>query len=122
MVTDAMQYEPQGEKGDQRMNIYGMMSDAAKVESNACKNVAMGAMRILSLQADETEAQLQNKDLSDSDRSKFFDERAAIRHDAIQLTNTYHDNSVLEVLGIASIFAMFLGVGYGAGRYMLRTV
>ena len=78
-------------------------------------------MRIVSLQADETEAQLQNKDLSDGDRSKLFEERAAIRRDAIYLANSFNANSVLKVLGIASIFAGCFGVGYGVGRYMLRT-
>lgn len=121
MVATAMQKEPQDENDDQRKNIFDMMSDAAKAESHACENVTKEAMRIVSLQADETEAQLQNKDLSDGDRSKLFEERAAIRRDAIYLANSFNANSVLKVLGIASIFAGCFGVGYGVGRYMLRT-
>lgn len=121
MVATAMQKEPQDDNDDQRKNIFDMMSDAAKAESHACENVTKEAMRIVSLQADETEAQLQNKDLSDGDRSKLFDERAAIRRDAIYLANSFNANSVLKVLGIASIFAGCFGVGYGVGRYMLRT-
>lgn len=121
MVATAMQKEPQDDNEDQRKNIFDMMSDAAKAESHACENVTKEAMRIVSLQADETEAQLQNKDLSDGDRSKLFEERAAIRRDAIYLANSFNANSVLKVLGIASIFAGCFGVGYGVGRYMLRT-
>lgn len=121
MVATAMQKEPQDDNDDQRKNIFDMMSDAAKAESHACENVTKEAMRIVSLQADETEAQLQNKDLSDGDRSKLFEERAAIRRDAIYLANSFNANSVLKVLGIASIFAGCFGVGYGVGRYMLRT-
>lgn len=121
MVATAMQKEPQGDNEDQRKNIFDMMSDAAKAESHACENVTKEAMRIVSLQADETEAQLQDKDLSDNDRSKLFEERAAIRRDAIYLANSFNANSVLKVLGIASIFAGCFGVGYGVGRYMLRT-
>lgn len=121
MVATAMQKEPQDDNEDQRKNIFDMMSDAAKAESHACENVTKEAMRIVSLQADETEAQLQNKDLSDDDRSKLFEERAAIRRDAIYLANSFNANSVLKVLGIASIFAGCFGVGYGVGRYMLRT-
>ena len=121
MVTTAMQKEPQDDNDDQRKNIFDMMSDAAKAESHACENVTKEAMRIVSLQADETEAQLQDKDLSDNDRSKLFEERAAIRRDAIYLANSFNANSVLKVLGIASIFAGCFGVGYGVGRYMLRT-
>lgn len=121
MVATAMKKEPQGDNEDQRKNIFDMMSDAAKAESHACENVTKEAMRIVSLQADETEAQLQDKDLSDNDRSKLFEERAAIRRDAIYLANSFNANSVLKVLGIASIFAGCFGVGYGVGRYMLRT-
>ena len=121
MVATAMQKEPQDENDDQRKNIFDMMSDAAKAESHACENVTKEAMRIVSLQADETEAQLQDKDLSDSDRSRLFEERAAIRRDAIYLANSFNANSVLKVLGIASIFAGCFGVGYGVGRYVLRT-
>lgn len=121
MVTTAMQKEPQDDNDDQRKNIFDMMSDAAKAESHACENVTKEAMRIVSLQADETEAQLQDKDLSDNDRSKLFEERAAIRRDAICLANSFNANSVLKVLGIASIFAGCFGVGYGVGRYVLRT-
>lgn len=121
MVATAMQKEPQDENDDQRKNIFDMMSDAAKAESHACENVTKEAMRIVSLQADETEAQLQDKDLSDSDRGKLFEERAAIRRDAIYLANSFNANSVLKVLGIASIFAGCFGVGYGVGRYVLRT-
>lgn len=121
MVTTAMQKEPQDDNDDQRKNIFDMMSDAAKAESHACENVTKEAMRIVSLQADETEAQLQDKDLSDNDRSKLFEERAAIRRDAIYLANSFNANSVLKVLGIASIFAGCFGVGYGVGRYVLRT-
>lgn len=121
MVTTAMQKEPQDDNDDQRKNIFDMMSDAAKAESHACENVTKEAMRIVSLQADETEAQLQDKDLSDNGRSKLFEERAAIRRDAIYLANSFNANSVLKVLGIASIFAGCFGVGYGVGRYVLRT-
>lgn len=121
MATTTVQKQPQDDNDDQSKNVFDMMSDTAKVESQACENVALGAMRIVSLQADETEAQLQNKDLSDSDRSKFFEERAAIRHDAIHLAESFHVNSVIKVLGIASIFAGGFGLGYGVGRYMLRT-
>lgn len=121
MVATAMQKESQDDNDDQRKNIFDMMSDAAKAESHACENVTKEAMRIVSLQADETEAQLQNKDLSDGDRSKLFEERAAIRRDAIYLANSFNANSALKVLGIASIFAGCFGVGYGVGRYMLRT-
>lgn len=121
MVTTAIQKEPQDDNDDQRKNIFDMMSDAAKAESHACENVTKEAMRIVSLQADETEAQLQDKDLSDNGRSKLFEERAAIRRDAIYLANSFNANSVLKVLGIASIFAGCFGVGYGVGRYVLRT-
>lgn len=121
MVTTAMQKEPQDDNDDQRKNIFDMMSDAAKAESHACENVTKEAMRIVSLQADETEAQLQDKDLSDNDRSKLFEERAAIRRDAIYLANSFNANSVPKVLGIAFIFAGCFGVGYGVGRYVLRT-
>lgn len=121
MVTTTMQEEPQGDNDDQRKNIFDMMSDTAKAESHACEDVTKEAMRIVSLQADETEAQLQNRELSDKDRLKLFEERAAIRRDAIHLTDSFNAYSVLKVLGIASIFAGRLGVGYGFGRYMLRT-
>lgn len=121
MVTTAMQKEPQDDNDDQRKNIFDMMSDAVKAESHACENVTKEAMRIVSLQADETEAQLQDKDLSDNGRSKLFEERAAIRRDAIYLANSFNANSVLKVLGIASIFAGCFGVSYGVGRYVLRT-
>ena len=121
MITTAMQKEPQDDNDDQRKNIFDMMSDAAKAESHACENVTKEAMRIVSLQADETEAQLQDKDLSDNGRSKLFEERAAIRRDAIYLANSFNANSVLKVLGIASIFSGCFGVGYGVGRYVLRT-
>lgn len=121
MATTAMQEAPQNGNDDQRKNIFDMMSDAAMAETHACENVTKEAMRIVSLQADETEAQLQAKGLSDKDRSKLFEGRAAIRHDAIYLANSFNANSVLKVLGIASIFAGCFGVGYGVGRYMLRT-
>lgn len=121
MVTTTMQEEPLDNNDDQRKNIFDMMSDAAIAESHACENVTMEAMRILSLQADETEAQLQNEDLSENDRNRFFQERAAIRHDAMHLAEVFNANSVLKVLGIASIFAAGFGIGLGTGRYMLRT-
>ena len=122
MATTTMQKEPKDNNNDdQHKNVFDMMSDAAKAESQACESVTMEAMRIVSLQADETEAQLQNKDLSDSDRSKLFEERAAIRRDAINLADSFNANSVIKVLGLASIFAGIFGIGYGFGRYMLRT-
>lgn len=121
MITTAMQKEPQDDNDDQHKNIFDMMSDAAKTESHTCENVTKEAMRIVSLQADETEAQLQDKDLSEKDRFKLFEERAAIRRDAIHLADTFNTNSVLKVLGIASIFAGCFGVSYGVGRYVLRT-
>lgn len=122
MATAAMQKESQDSNDNRRKNIFDMMGDVAGTELHACENVTIEAMRILGLQADETEAQLQNKDLSDNDRSKFFEERTAIRHDAIHLVDVFHDNSVFKVLGTASIFATCFGLGYGAGRYMLRIV
>ncbi|WP_165043016.1 hypothetical protein [Adlercreutzia sp. ZJ138] len=122
MATATMQKEPQDGNDNRRKNVFNMMSDIARTELHACENVTMGAMSILSLQADETEAQLQNKNLSDNDRSKFFEERAAIRHDAIHLADVFNAKSVLKVLGTASIFAACFGVGYGAGRYVLRIV
>ena len=121
MAITAIQKEPQEGNDNQNKNIFDMMSDAAKGESHACENVTKEALRIVSLQADETEAQLQNEDLSDSDRSKLFEERATIRRDAIRLAESFNTNSVLKVLGMASIFASFFGAGYGVGRYMLRT-
>lgn len=117
-----MQKEPKDNNNDdQHKNVFDMMSDAAKAESQACESVTKEAMRIVSLQADETEAQLQNKDLSDSGRSKLFEERAAIRRDAIDLAQSFNANSVIKVLGLASIFAGIFGIGYGFRRYMLRT-
>lgn len=121
MVTTIMQEEPHNDDDDQCKNIFDMMSDTATTESHACENVTLGAIRILSLQADETEAQLQNENLSENDRNRFLEERAAIRHDAIHLADVFNVYSVLKVLGTASIFAAGAGVGYGAGRYMLRT-
>lgn len=122
MATTTMQKEPKDNNNDdQHKNVFDMMSDAAKAESQACESVTKEAMRIVSLQADETEAQLQNKDLSDSGRSKLFEERAAIRRDAIDLAQSFNANSVIKVLGLASIFAGIFGIGYGFRRYMLRT-
>lgn len=120
MANAAMQEKTERDNADQHKNIYDMMSDVAKAESQASENVAMGAMRIISLQADETEAQLQNKELSDADRNKFFEERASIRRDAVHLADEFHANSVFKALGIAFILTVCFGAGYGVRRYMLR--
>lgn len=116
MATTALRNEMQEEKDNRNRNAFDMMGDCVKAESQACESVAKDALRIFSLQADETEAQLQSKDLGENDRNRLFEERASIRRDVLHVTDSFTLHSYLKLCVIASVFA----AGIGATRYALR--